>query len=101
MALGKTSEDAQELGMERWIRNVWEGYTVESCNAHLTQIQLLSKEDKSFLVFFHKAGPQMQMNYFTCCSLKNNNAREKKNQAVLDLGEMVQYIQNMCAIFRR
>lgn len=43
----------------------------------------------------------MQMNYFTCCSLKNNNAREKKNQAVLDLGEMVQYIQNMCAIFRR
>lgn len=80
MALGKTTEDAEELGMERWIRNVWEGYTVESCNAHLTQIQLLSKEDKRFFfVFvFHKAGLQMQMNCFTCCSLKNNNAREKK-----------------------
>lgn len=73
---------------------------MESGNAHLianTNWTTLSKEDKSFF-FLHKAGPQRQMNYFTCCSLKNNNARgEKKNQSVL--GEMAQYIQSMCAIF--
>lgn len=41
----------------------------------------------------------MQTNYFTCRSLKNNT--REKNLAVLDLGEVVQYIQSTCAIFCR
>lgn len=64
------------------LRNTGKGNPVESCQCTFnTDSTTLSWENK----------------YFTC-SLKKNNAREK-NLAVLDLWEMVQYTQSMCAIF--
>lgn len=53
MAVGGTREEAEGFGMETWMSSVWEGSTVEPCNAHLTNTNstTLSKEYKSLFSF--------------------------------------------------